>query len=238
MNRRSWRTFTRDVLRSRGYDLNRFSRMQILRDSRIDLILDVGANTGQFATQSRRLGFGGHIISFEPLDMALPELRARADGDDRWEVRPWALGDSDGHTTINVSRNLVSSSVLDIRSSLTDVDPGSAFQSQQVVVIRRLDSVFDDLVPPGARVLLKVDTQGYERQVFAGAQRVLPRINALHFEVSLVELYKGEMLIGEAIEMLERNGYQLANVEPSLPDPVTGQLLQVDLTATRWGPET
>jgi hypothetical protein len=41
------------------------------------------------------------------------------------------------------------------------------------------------------RVWLKVDTQGYEAEVFKGATDLLPRISALECELSLVPLYDG-----------------------------------------------
>lgn len=48
----------------------------MLRLHQIDLVLDVGANRGQFARLVRRLGYAGEIVSFEPLSKYRSELEA------------------------------------------------------------------------------------------------------------------------------------------------------------------
>ena len=84
-----------------------------IKANEIDLVLDVGANAGQFASALRAIGYGGPIVSFEPLSAAHAKLTAAAKGDSRWTVHPQcALGDRDGETEINVAGNSVSSSVL------------------------------------------------------------------------------------------------------------------------------
>lgn len=230
---RTWRTVVRDLMRRRNYDVIRFTRMQVLRSEEIDVLLDVGANTGQFASQMRRLGYGGRIISFEPLPQALSTLAHASNRDPLWEVHPVGLGDHDDIMEIHVTHNLVSSSILAQRELLSRVDPTSAVASTQHITVRRLDGLWDALIPAASRVLLKIDTQGYERQVLAGCGERLADVRALHMEVSLVELYEGEFRIREALEALEAEGFQLATIEPTLPDVATGQLLQADLTLVR-----
>lgn len=88
-------------LRRCGFDLHRYAWWQDARERRhrlykakgIDLVLDVGANIGQFHDEIRRDGYGGDIISFEPLSNAIAERRRRAE-DARWQLRQLAL---DGH---------------------------------------------------------------------------------------------------------------------------------------------
>ncbi|WP_170169857.1 FkbM family methyltransferase [Nocardioides aurantiacus] len=207
--------------------------MQAIRHLEIDFVLDVGANTGQFASQIRRLGYDGTIVSFEPLSNALRVISQIAARDEKWTIQPYALGDVEQHLDIHVTRNLVSSSILEQGELLSRIDPGSTPVDTERILVRRLDSVYPDLVPRGARTLLKIDTQGYERQVLLGAGEWLETIAAVHLEVSLVELYGGEFLLSEALEFLESRGFRVLTMEPSLPDPVTGQLLQVDLTLDR-----
>ncbi len=231
--RRGFKTTVRDLLRGRGYDIVRFTRMQLIEHQRIGVVLDVGANTGQFAKQIQRLGYRGRIVSFEPVAAAAALLQASAAKNPLWEVHQLALGDVDQTVSMNVSKNLVSSSILQQRPALGDADPTSRFFGTEIVKVATLDGLFDDLVREGERVLLKIDTQGYERQVLQGAESTLPRIVGLHLEVSLIELYEGEFLLLEAMQFLEQLGYHLASLEPSLPDPSSGQLLQVDLTLFR-----
>ncbi|MEU0217078.1 FkbM family methyltransferase, partial [Streptomyces sp. NPDC006265] len=60
--------------------------MQLILRSRIDVVLDVGANRGQYAAMLRRFGYRGRIVSFEPLHEPLRTLRRRAAADPLWTV--------------------------------------------------------------------------------------------------------------------------------------------------------
>ena len=74
------------------------------RDFAIDVVLDVGANTGQFAQALRAQGYHGHIVSFEPLSDAHAALVAAADSDPLWDVAErCAIGAQDGWAEINIS---------------------------------------------------------------------------------------------------------------------------------------
>src|SRR5210317_840800 len=80
---------------------------------RIDVVLDVGSNTGQFARSIRAAGYRNKIVCFEPLPDAHAELRNRLAGDEQVIIHPRiALGDEQGSIRINVSGNSVSSSIL------------------------------------------------------------------------------------------------------------------------------
>ena len=67
-------------LRKAGVDISRYNnpssppltqKKQILDSYDIDLVLDIGANTGQFARQLRNdIGYTNRMISFEPLKSA------------------------------------------------------------------------------------------------------------------------------------------------------------------------
>jgi hypothetical protein len=98
------------VLRHRaGVDLVRARKNPNITDfidnRGINLVLDVGANTGQFGRWLRRRGYAGQIISFEPVREAFRELEITTRGDDLWTIFNIALGASRGVMTINVSKN-------------------------------------------------------------------------------------------------------------------------------------
>src|SRR4051794_18567254 len=62
----------------------------VLRMYRVNCVLDVGANRGQYATALRRAGYMGRIVSFEPVPDVFDELRRRAAGDPAWVAYPYA----------------------------------------------------------------------------------------------------------------------------------------------------
>jgi FkbM family methyltransferase len=201
----------------------------------IDVVLDVGANAGQFAHHLRRdLGFEGRICSFEPLSIAFRKLQSRAAEDPKWQGFNFALGDIDGLATINVAANSESSSMLEMLPLHVEAAPESRFVGTEDVEIRRLDAIFDDLCHPGEAVYLKIDTQGFEGRVLRGADRCLPEIDTLQVEVSLTPLYRDELTFDQLYQLLLGKGYAMVDLEPGFTNPQTGQLLQADVIFHRF----
>src|SRR6185312_15221346 len=126
------------------YDLAspRFRLARLLALHRIDVILDVGANAGQFGWDLRDIGFSGRIVSFEPLADAFAQLQQAAQGDGKWQAVNIGLGEEDGRAVINVAANSQSSSFLPMLSAHREAAPESRYVGEQSAEIRRLDNVF------------------------------------------------------------------------------------------------
>jgi len=229
--------FIRRLLRSAGYDIvyyrhthHSLARRKWLLDSYgVKIVLDVGANTGQFAQTLWEIGYRGEIVSFEPLPEAYGVLKANASGSARvWQVRNVALGDRNGRSTIHVAGNSVSSSILPMLSKHERAAPESRYVRDVEVEVTRLDAIFLPEWRADGGVYLKIDTQGYEKQVLEGAERSLPFIDTIQLEMSLSPLYEGEMLFDAMYGLLTAKGYRLVAIEPGFSDSEGGELLQVD----------
>ncbi|MBY0511047.1 MAG: FkbM family methyltransferase [Rhodospirillaceae bacterium] len=95
-----------------GYELSRTPHAQDFLSSRqVDLVLDVGANLGQYARGLRAQGYKGRIHSFEPIKAVHEKLAASAAGDAMWDVSNCAVGAAPGRADINVSDYTVYSSI-------------------------------------------------------------------------------------------------------------------------------
>jgi FkbM family methyltransferase len=214
-----------DLEVSRGTYTNRLARTLDARG--LDCVLDIGANVGQFATLTRRAGFAGRIISCEPLAGAFGELSDRAARDQQWVPLHTAVGRAPGETTINVSANSFSSSVLEMTDAHLSSAPGSGYISSETVPLTTVrELVAEHAVDPG-RTLLKIDTQGYEEEVLAGAGDLVGLFGAIQLELSFVELYAGQLLFDDLYGLMKEKGYQLHSLEPGFSDP-DGRLLQCD----------
>ena len=198
----------------------------------IDLVLDVGANTGQFAQHCREAGYPGEIISFEPSAAAHAALLHSAASDPHWSVaRRIALGSVNGEADINIAANSHSSSILPMLDTHLTANPASRYIQKERVPLRRLD----DLIPatPTHRIFLKLDVQGYESHVLSGATQTLNQTLALQLELSVVPLYEGQTLMPQMIADLATKGFDLWDLEPNFRNPSTGRLLEVDAIFTR-----
>jgi FkbM family methyltransferase len=208
-------------------DLRR--RMLLLKHHRINTIIDVGANTGQYATEMYGLGFEGTIVSFEPLSKAYSILNHKIKSKKNWTAVNVALGSANHEATINVASNLASSSILSMKEAHKDAAPDVSFSGSEKITVVTLDSVWDKYFNnTNTNYYLKIDTQGYEKDVLMGAEKSLSKITGIQLEMSLTELYEGEWLFDQMVEYLAEKGFKLHSVEPQFYNTKTGQLLQLD----------
>jgi FkbM family methyltransferase len=230
---------TQWAFRKLGYEIHPFEaggtiqpedlrRARLLDHQRIDVVVDVGANIGQYARKLRRTGYEGRMVSFEPLADAYRMLERKVAKDENWTCRRLAIGDEEGTITINVSENSYSSSVLAIEDRHVEAEPESRYVSTEEVPITTLDSIWGDLVADGDRVYLKLDVQGFEMAVLRGAERALGQTQVVQAELSLVPLYEGAPLYREVVDHLEARGFALAGLEPGHEEPGSGQMIQAD----------
>lgn len=201
-----------------------------LERHRVNVVLDVGANSGQYGAGLRAAGFEGRIISFEPLAEPFSQLERKASADALWDCRRCALGDSDGTISINIAGNAgESSSVLPMLKSHQDAFPPANYVGTEEVPIHRLDSVAAEFLRPTDVVFLKIDVQGFEKQVLAGgAATVGEHCVGMQLELSFLPLYEGGMLIREALDIAYSSGFTLTGLQPCFTDLHNGRMLQAD----------
>lgn len=224
------------LIRRGGYDVSRYQprthavakKFDLMRRLGVDLVLDVGANTGQFAGELREQGYQGRIISFEPIPSVYRELERNAAADPLWTTKNYALGNEDGGQTIHVSQKSWSSSLLEVTAASTSAFPDSRAVSTETISVRRLDSVFHELDADGAKIWLKVDTQGYEMRVLEGAVNSLGRVAMLQLELAFVPMYEGQALFHDVYHWVVARGFRLGSMECLNWNPESGELLWLD----------
>ena len=227
----------KDLARRCGLEINRYGAsassearfFKVIETHRIDTVIDVGANDGGYGQLLRRGGYKGAIVSFEPLQDEHARLLAAAKGDAQWFVAPrMALGDENREVEINVAGNSCSSSILPMNQRHELAAPQSRYVAVQRVPMRRLDEVTHPAIEKNRSILLKIDTQGFEMPVLNGADRLLNAITGLQLELSVTQLYDGQVLYLDMIHSLQRRGFELWGVIPGFVEHATGRLLQFD----------
>jgi FkbM family methyltransferase len=225
------------LARRLGYDLIARTKARplqaqliaVLERFEITVVLDVGANAGQYGSALREWGYAGRIVSFEPLAEAHRLLERRAAADPAWRVAPrMAIGDRDGEVEIEVSAESDMSSVLPQTDLLRRISPSSRVVGRETVPIRRLDGLVEDYVKPDDGTFLKIDTQGFEARVLAGARRLLPRLQGVQLEMALVRCYEGERDFRDLIDDLADAGFRPFLFIPGYFEHKLVRQLQVD----------
>lgn len=210
--------------------------LKIIESRGINLIFDVGANSGQFALSVFEDGYQGKIISFEPTSNIYKKLMINAEKFYNWRIHERvAVGDVCGKIDINVAGNsALSSSVLKMGKVHEESAPDSKFIDIEEVKLVTVDSIFEDYFTKSDKCLLKIDVQGYEEQVLKGALKSIKEIDAVKLECSLVSLYDDDKTYEHYFQFFERNGFILFDIEPAFSNPDTGRLLQFDALFVRF----
>jgi FkbM family methyltransferase len=227
-----------------GLNLSRFPQSdpiyqltKLMVAHQVDLVLDVGANDGGYARAIRRHGYSGRIVSFEPLSEPFHRLREFADRDNRWDTHQVAVGDHEGQAVINVAgNNGASSSLLPMLDRHIQAAPGASYVGTEAIAVTSLDRLVATTVEfTGESAFLKIDVQGYEREVLAGASQLLAdrRLTGLQMELSFEPLYEDGMDWRDALAVADKLGFSLMQLIPGFCDLATGQMLQADAVLFR-----
>ncbi|MBY8975582.1 FkbM family methyltransferase [Rhodobacteraceae bacterium NNCM2] len=180
--------------------------VHLIRQSGATIVLDVGANVGQYAQVLRDCGYDGRIVSFEPLPDAHAELTRLAAKDPGWTIAPrTAVGDAPGEITIHQYADSSLSSAL---APAAGKASASAFANSREVTapVDTLDTLAAPYLKPGDKVFLKIDVQGLEPAVIAGAQNLLSQAVGVQIELALTCIYEGESGYLEILGLLDAHG--------------------------------
>ena len=198
---------------------------QILRALRPSLVVDVGANRGQFSLDVRRALPEAQVVAFEPLTPEADIYSEIFAATPTHVLHRFALGASSGSASFHVSAARDSSSLFPIGERQSEVFPGTQEVGIEVVEVRTLDDFAGELRSDGPS-LLKVDVQGAELDVLRGAETTLGLFRWVYLEMSFVELYDGQPLADTIVDELRGRGFELAGT--GTPSISNGRPVQVD----------
>lgn len=179
----------------------------------IGVVIDVGANQGQFARLIS--GFFPHaqLYCFEPLPDPFEQLSAWGRTQNgRVHCFQVALGDQEGQVEMHLhEQHSPSSSLLAATNTCHQLYPQTRAERLVSVRVSTLDQELGDVVErlsPG--VLLKLDVQGFEDRVLRGAERVLGKCKAVMLEVCVDPLYEGQADFFSLADLLRKSGFRYA----------------------------
>ena len=222
-----------------GYDIEKFNK-QVLVESHLrallprlntDLVLDVGANEGQFVEQLRHIGYTGQIISFEPALSTYNKLNQAAAQDPNWTAFNTALGSTSGNAVLNTSGASVFSS-LHKPNEFGKEKFGNAIAAptSEDVVVERLDNFLSEHVADfdQRNVFLKMDTQGHDREVFEGAGEYASKFSGIQSEIAVTPIYEGIPDYMESLALYRSFGYEVTGIFTVNRHRQTGHVIEFD----------
>lgn len=181
----------------------------LLTKYEVDCVIDVGANRGQFAGMLRsRVDYRGPILSFEPGSAAFRALQGLAARERDIHPHRLGLGARADTLALNVMELDVLASFLAPVQSEIEITQNRVVGTEEVPV-RRLDDLTGEipLLARSRRMLLKIDTQGFDLQVLAGAEGLLDRVVAVLVETPFARIYDGAPSYVEVFDALRAKGF-------------------------------
>jgi FkbM family methyltransferase len=173
-----------------------------------DTFIDVGSHVGWFSLlAARKVGKKGKVISIDPQPYNCERVMTNAmlNGFDNVLVVPTALGDANDFVT-------VAQQTARDKARFTLAGPGVNDTSVRYYCpTTRLDTLLARLGVTSAK-LMKLDVEGFERQVLAGAASALRSIDNIVVEVLPVT---PKMEVDEVTTMLIDAGFELCQVDGS-----------------------
>ncbi len=225
---RSWRRRVKRLLNERGWELRRLYPDTgidtylsfLLRQLRVNCVIDVGARHGDFVQLMRWIGYEGRVVSFEPVSSSMREMERRFAADPRWRGYQTALGSATAHMPINVTVGTNFSSLRAPNNYGQEHFPGIAVAGQEEVRVQRLDELIGEVIAGilDPRVYLKIDTQGWDLEVLRGAARCLDLVVGAQAEMSILPVYEDMPSYSEAISEFRDAGFDVSAMFPVTRD--------------------
>lgn len=233
----------RNVGRRAGLEI-RLSTMSVRDDLRlanfltqfgIELVLDIGANKGQFAQELFEAGYSGKIASFEALPDAYAQLTAAASlSQGSWIVGPRvALSDRTGVARFHITEADTASSLFAPGEEMVSSSPQTRLTETIEVPTARLDDALRNIPISAANCFVKMDVQGAEALVMAGAPETLKVAKGLMTELSLTPLYEGQPTARDILETIYKSGFEIWDILQGYRNPQTHRLNQIDIICFR-----
>ena len=204
--------------KKRSHDFLDTHLKQIFSAYDINTVIDVGANIGQYGLYLKKNGFKGRIISFEPIRETFLKLEEVAKNYPNWDVFNCALGEKEEKKKMHIagkSGETDFSSFLSPNSRAFEDFSIRSTESLNEILIKVLGNLVDELgIDSKSKIHLKMDTQGYDLNVFKGAGSILNFVVSMQSEISFVPVYDGMPSFVDSLKCFTEKGFKVSGIYP------------------------
>lgn len=205
------------------------ARLYAILSTNVSLIVDGGANEGQWAKRIRRDGYTGRLLSIEPGSSAFNKLLKYSSNDEAWETLNVALGSKEETAELYLSNNDGMSSSLKLPGRHLVDFPTVKFAGSERVSVNTLENLLSQV---HGNVMLKLDIQGFEMEALEGVGSALDKISVIEVEMTLHPMYQGENSVGQILYTIENMGFELFSIS-EFGKGKNGQVSYFDVIALR-----
>jgi FkbM family methyltransferase len=196
-----------------------------LEDSPV--VVDVGANVGAWTKSFLAARPGARVVMVEAQPERMSQLARLTSTHPNVTAHNAVLASAEGEQTFYVCHGDVHRSGSSLMPELT----GERLESR-VVATQTLDALLRSLSLPAPPQYVKLDTQGTELEILAGASDALASAEFLQLEVSLIRYNEGAPLAAEVFAFLADHGFFVRDIF-DVKYQQSGDLSQVDCIFSR-----
>lgn len=201
-----------------------------LKHRQFDLILDVGANEGQFAIMIRKIFPETNLRLFEPLPDCMSKLESLRELLNPAQFYYYALGDKNSTTVMFANDFSPSSSILPMTNLHREIWEESKHDKKIEIKVCKLDDIWKiEKFSYYSKILLKIDVQGYEMNVLKGAKSVLKHIDTIVLEINFKNFYEGQCSFEVIHSFLSEHGFHFSGIMEQFFDSKDGSILFADI---------
>jgi FkbM family methyltransferase len=222
---RGWSALRAGVAPAR---LLRYREIEAFHGLAFGTVLYVGANRGQDLPLLLNAFPAAHVHCFEPAPSAYGDLTRRWGSEPRISCWQTALGAETGTAVLHLSETHDQANSLRTPDPrMQDVFPEIGVWSDVEVPVVTLDDWAAGVDLPGD-VLLKMDVQGAEDLVLAGARQLLRRVTAVVAEVAVTPTYEGAPDATRLVGLLAEHGFAFGGELDAVRSPATLEIVEYD----------
>jgi FkbM family methyltransferase len=201
-NKLTW--FIRKSFWKHGLDICRTPNIKLML-SKVDVVIDAGANIGDSYDYFRSLGYRGQIISYEPTPETFKILNNRKGYN--WSRFQKCLSDKAGPVKFFIRKQ---STFGDWNGLLPMIGRNS---EEEIITVEacRLDNLVH-FNGRKASIFLKIDTEGHDIAVLKGASGLFDQIKYVLMEIPVSQRFEGDLDFVAAISEVEKLGFKFCSV--------------------------
>lgn len=214
-----------------NYSLEEASLRHLFTCNDFGLVLDIGANQGQYYNQIRNgLGYKGWIVSVEPNPIDFEVLKKIAVNDPKFIGINKACGSAPGSVILHVMSDSKLSSLYQANDQFKDRFYSDLSKTKEITVeLTTVEDIFNNLgIKWNGNIFLKTDTQGHDLEVLKGLGASIDSIDAIQCEQSVIPIYAGVNDFTSMNKFLNLQNFYLFSSTPVLRDKKDQSIMEIN----------
>jgi FkbM family methyltransferase len=186
------------------------------------IIFDVGANKGQSIRRFKNIFPKSIIHAFEPIKEEFVKLQDEFKNDKSIFLNNFALGETISLKKFNIMASTGHSSFYKINPNtewlkIRSKEFGSDEKKYEKEVVEvKVDTMNNYCNKKNISFIhiLKLDTQGYEEKILAGASEIIPKIKLIETELMFDDVYEKRLNFYDIEKHIIKHNFRLIAIEP------------------------